>query len=81
MKLRIILLTLLAVFCLVSAAAAGPSGATTELHLLRIAENGTVLEEKTIDYQWMEANLPVQGDSSTHYYHQGPIISDKLEGR
>lgn len=81
MKLRIILLTLLAVFCLVSAAAAGPSGATTELHLLRIAENGTVLEEKTIDYQWMEANLPVQGDGSTHYYHQGPVFTDELEGR
>jgi hypothetical protein len=22
----------------------------------------------------MEANLPVQGDGATHYYHQGPVF-------
>jgi len=81
MKIRIILLTLFVVCCLVSVASAGPSGATTELHLLRIAENGTVLEEQTVDYQWMEANLPVQGDGITHYYHQGPVFTEDLEGR
>ncbi len=81
MKLRIILLTLLAVFCLVSVAAAGPLGATTELHLIRIAENGTILEQQTVSYQWMEANLPVQGDGVTHYYHQGPVFTDDPEAR
>jgi len=81
MKLRIILLTLLAVICLVSAASAVSSGATTELQLIRIAENGTILEQQTVSYQWMEENLPVQGDGMTHYYHQGPVFTDDPEAR
>jgi len=81
MKLRIFLLTLLAVFCLVSAASAVSSGATTELQLTRIAENGTILEQQTVSYQWMEVNLPVQGDGVTHYYHQGPVFTDDPEAR
>lgn len=81
MKLRIVLLTLLTVFCLVSAASAVSSGATTELQLTRIAENGTILEQQTVSYQWMEVNLPVQGDGVTHYYHQGPVFTDDPEAR
>ena len=81
MKLRIILLTLLAVICLVSAASAVSSGATTELQLIRIAENGTILEQQTVSYQWMEENLPVQGDGVTHYYHQGPVFTEDPEAR
>ena len=81
MNTRILILTLFAVFCLVSAAAAGPSGATTELHLFRIAENGSVLDEKVVNYTWMEKNLPVQGDGVTHYYHQGPVFKEELEDR
>ncbi|MCK9312518.1 MAG: argininosuccinate synthase [Methanocorpusculum sp.] len=81
MKTRIILLTLLAVFCLISAVSAGPSGATTELQLIRIAENGTTLDQQTVSYQWMEENLPVLGDGVTHYYHQGPVFTDDSEAR
>jgi len=48
---------------------------TTEVHVVKYAEDGTtVLNETTVTYQWMEANLPVQGDGVTHYYHQGPVF-------
>lgn len=50
--------------------------ATTEVHVLRYAADGiTVLAETTVDYRWMEENLPVLGDGETHYYHQGPIFA------
>jgi len=32
--------------------------------------------QTTVTYQWMEANLPVLGDGTTHYYHQGPVFID-----
>jgi hypothetical protein len=35
-----------------------------------------ILDSKTVTYQWMESNLPVQGDTSTHRYHQGPTFDD-----
>ncbi|KQC04222.1 MAG: hypothetical protein APR53_00130 [Methanoculleus sp. SDB] len=58
-------------------AASPAAGASTSVHLVRIAADGdTVLNETTVDYLWMEANLPVYGDGVTHYYHQGPIFVD-----
>ncbi len=49
--------------------------ATTEVHIVRYAADGaTVLQETTVDYRWMEENLPVLGDGETHYYHQGPVF-------
>jgi len=51
--------------------AAGP---TTEVYVVKYAENGTILHETTVTYQWMEANLPVYGDGVTHYYHQGAVF-------
>lgn len=54
------------------AAATSP---TTELRVVKYAaDQTTVLAEKTVDYQWMEQNLPVRGDGTTHYYHQGPVF-------
>jgi hypothetical protein len=51
------------------------SGATTTLHIVKYYSDGkTVQAEKTVDYKWMEKNLPVQGDGVTHYYHQGPVF-------
>ena len=51
------------------------AGATTEVHLVKYAEDGsTMLEEKTVSYEWLENNLPVQGDGVTHRYHQGPVF-------
>jgi hypothetical protein len=38
--------------------------------------HGNILDSQTVTYQWMESNLPVQGDTSTHRYHQGPTFDD-----
>jgi hypothetical protein len=55
---------------------------TTAIHVVKYAKDGTtVLNETTVTYQWMEANLPVQGDGKTHYYHQGPVFVDDKEGQ
>jgi hypothetical protein len=60
-----------------SVAAAG--GATTSLHVAKYDSDGdTILAGRTIDYQWMEKNLPVQGDGVTHYYHQGPVFEGDM---
>jgi hypothetical protein len=50
------------------------TGATKSLHVVKYDRNGTVLAERTVNYQWMEKTLPVQGDGVTHYYHQGPVF-------
>ena len=64
---------------LVNVAYAAP---TTAVHVVKYAADGTtVLNETTVTYQWMEANLPVQGDGKTHYYHQGPVFVDDKEGQ
>jgi hypothetical protein len=36
----------------------------------------TVLNETAVTFQWMEANLPVLGDWTTHYFLQGPFFVD-----
>ena len=55
---------------------------TTSLHVIKLADNGTkVINETTVSYQWMEANLPVQGDGVTHYYHQGPVFVESKEAQ
>jgi len=64
---------------LVNAAYAAP---TTAVHVVKYAaDETTVLNETTVTYQWMEANLPVQGDGKTHYSHQGPVFVDDKEGQ
>jgi hypothetical protein len=48
---------------------------TTSVRVAKYAADGTtVVAEESVDYQWMEANLPVQGDGVTHYFHQGPVF-------
>lgn len=42
------------------------------------ADGTTVLSGRTVDYKWMEGNLPVQGDGVTHYYHQGPVFQGDM---
>ncbi|GAB7015503.1 hypothetical protein [Methanogenium cariaci] len=62
-------LLLVAVVCAVPACAAS----TTEVTVQKIADDGTtVLDERTVSATWMEENLPVMGDGTTHYYAQGP---------
>jgi hypothetical protein len=67
----VLLLTCVLLVPLVVSAA----GATTTLHIVKFNQDGkTVQAEKTVDYKWMMNNLPVQGDGTTHYYHQGPVF-------
>ena len=55
------------------------AGATTSLHIIKYDYDGvTVLNEKTVSYEWMEKNLPVQGDGVVHFYHQGPIFEGDM---
>jgi hypothetical protein len=55
----------------------GVNAATTSIHVQKVGADGhTIFSEKTIDYRWMEQNLPVMGDGLTHYYHQGPVFID-----
>lgn len=58
-------------------AAPGAMATTTSLHIQKIGVDGkTILAEKTVDYRWMEQNLPIEGDGTVHYYHQGPVFAD-----
>lgn len=34
----------------------------------------TILDQTTVTREWMEANLTVYGDGTTHFYHQGPTM-------
>jgi PKD repeat protein len=69
---------------LVLPASAAP---TTEVHLVKYAsDNTTVLAEKTVSADWMSKNLPILGDGTIHYYHQGPTFDpanlwDPLESK
>jgi len=59
-----------------------PAGATptTGVHVVKFAADGTtILNDTTVDYPWMEANLPVLGNGKTHFYHQGPVFADDKE--
>ncbi len=56
---------------------AGASAVSSEVRVVKLAADGkTVLAERTVDYRWLETNLQVRGDGSTHYYHQGPTFDD-----
>jgi PKD repeat protein len=62
---------LLALVILVNPAIAA---GTTQVHIIRYAIDGTtILNESTVDYTWMQANLPVYGDDVTEWYLQGPV--------
>jgi hypothetical protein len=78
MRKSIILAMLL---CIAIISLATPAQAyTTEVRMVKYAADGeTVLDETTVNYTWMEANLPVQGDGTTHYYYQGPIFEEEWE--
>jgi hypothetical protein len=69
----------LAVVFLILASMASPTpalAATTELTVTKYDPDGGVIDSQTVTYQWMEANLPVQGDGVTPYYCQGPTLDD-----
>jgi hypothetical protein len=54
------------------------SNATSSVHIVKYADDGTVLAETTKTYEWLRDNLPHQGDGVTHYYHQGPIFEGDM---
>jgi len=63
--------------CLIAVSSAAP---TTSLHIVKYDADGTtIVNETTVDYIWLEKNLPVQGDGKTHYYHQGPVFTEIKE--
>ena len=68
----------IALFCIALILLVTPAmAATTQLHIVKYAsDTTTILNETTRTYQWMEANLPVLGDGTTHYYSQGPTFDD-----
>lgn len=71
----VILLLLILALSLLPVPQVLAAGATTSVHIVKYAEDGvTVVDERTVTYQWMEKNLPVCGDGVTHYYHQGPTF-------
>jgi hypothetical protein len=48
---------------------------TSSLYIVKYAADGvTILNELTLDYTQMESQLPVQGNGTTTYYHQGPTF-------
>ncbi len=52
---------------------------TTSVHIIKYANDGvTILDEQTVDFQWLETNLQVYGDGTTHYYHQGPVFNASI---
>ena len=70
-------ITLIALFIIILTFAAPSMAATTQLHIVKYAnDRTTILSEKTLTYQEMRDTLPVQGDGTTHYYLQGPVFID-----
>ncbi len=72
-------LTLVLLLVLVPFVSAAP---TTEVHIVKYGPDGSsILAERTVDYRWLEENLPIQGDGVSHYYHQGPVFVADKEGQ
>ena len=73
MRKSMILVMLL---CIAIAGLSAPvQAATTEVDVVKYAsDDTTILNTTTVNYTWMEANLAVEGDGVTHYYHQGPVF-------
>jgi len=62
---------------LASMASSAPALATTtQLTVTKYDPYGAVISSQTVTYQWMETNLPVQGDGVTSYYCQGPTFDN-----
>jgi hypothetical protein len=82
MKTPVGLSLLLVAFFVFLVAVTPATGTSTELHIVKVASDGyTVLKETRVTYLWMEQNLPVRGDGTTHYYLQGPVFVDNQEDR
>jgi hypothetical protein len=70
----VLMFSLLPVFSVSPVLATGP---TTSVTITKYASDGTtIIDQTTVTWQWMEDNLPVQGDGITHYFHQGPTFDE-----
>ncbi|MGC9444750.1 MAG: Ig-like domain-containing protein [Candidatus Methanospirareceae archaeon] len=73
--MRITLLRLLSFTVILMLIVLPAQAYTTEVQVVKFASDSiSIINETTINYSWMEANLPVYGDGMTHYYHQGPTF-------
>jgi len=83
MKLKIrqnMALAMLLCIVMLCSALPAQAAATTEVHIVKYAPDGTtILYETTVTTEWMENNLPVHGDGTTHYYHQGPVFDENAD--
>lgn len=52
------------------------SSTTTSVTIIKYDAYDNVINTTTVDYQWMESNLPIYGDGVTHYYFQGPTFDN-----
>jgi hypothetical protein len=53
---------------------------TGSVKIIKYAADGvTINAEISLTYEWMRDNLPVYGDGTTHYYHQGAIFNGENE--
>jgi len=76
---RVLLVLALFALALVGIVQARPAMADappqTSLTITKYAADGTTVENQTtVTYQWLAANLQVQGDGLTHYYTEGPTF-------
>lgn len=73
---------LLFIILAITLAIQGASAASDTIRIQKISPDGTtVMSERTVDFRWMESNLPVYGDGVTHYYHQGPVFVGDVDDR
>ncbi|MDD3932320.1 MAG: argininosuccinate synthase [Methanoculleus sp.] len=79
-KIIIPLVALMLAAAVLAAPVLAAESGTTELRIVKYAnDRTTILNEMTVDYHWLEKNLPVQGDGVTRYYHQGPVFEGEWE--
>jgi hypothetical protein len=53
------------------------AAATNSITITKYAgDRTTIISQVTIDYLTMQSTLPVQGDGTTHYFHQGPSFDE-----
>ncbi|WP_220682253.1 PGF-pre-PGF domain-containing protein [Methanofollis formosanus] len=65
----------LLVFAVAGMLVAPVAAATTEVTITKLAsDDQTVIDQRTVSWEWMKDNLPVLGDGETIYYNQGPIF-------
>jgi hypothetical protein len=73
-------LSIALVLVLASPQTATAADPTTSVTIIKFAADGTtILDQTTVSWEWMRDNLPVQGDGTTHYYHQGPTFDDSTD--